>query len=247
MYDVYLGFKFSFAYFSRLPMPFSPDDDLSAKRVLASMLFFFPFVGLVLAGLSIGLYLLLAPMGWYAGLLSALFYMMLYGFLHTEAVVDVVDALYASHAGKDAYEVIKEPTVGAMGMLYSVGFIIAKVGGISYLLLHGFYAELITISMASRLSLLLLFNLHTFRSSFSTAIKEAFSYRLFLLACVIFALPTLIIAQESIILFFLALTLAIIISYTLKQRLGFINGDLLGMTVESIEIILLITVARLWL
>ncbi len=33
--------------------------------------------------------------------------------------IDVVDAIYAKLGGKDSYKVIKEPTVGAMGVLYA--------------------------------------------------------------------------------------------------------------------------------
>ncbi len=58
----YLGLKFAFSYFSILPISFKNDVDLSTKEVLGSMLFFFPFVGLVLGLLTVGVYSLLEPL-----------------------------------------------------------------------------------------------------------------------------------------------------------------------------------------
>ena len=88
---------------------------------------------------------------------------MLYGFLHTEAIMDVADAIYAKHSGKDAYEIIKEPTVGAMGVLYGTSLMLLKIVGIAYLLMQGYFMKFITITIISRLSLLLLFDVHKFR------------------------------------------------------------------------------------
>ena len=168
----FLGLKFAFSYFSVLPIKFSNADDLSTKPVLGSMLFFFPLVGMVLGLMSIGLYGLLEPLKWYASLLSAVLYMLLYGFIHLEAVMDVADAIYASHSGKDAYAIIKDPTVGAMGVLYSIAAVLLKVAGTCYLLLHGFIWEFVSILVISRLSLLLLFYVHDFHSTFSTGLKK---------------------------------------------------------------------------
>jgi adenosylcobinamide-GDP ribazoletransferase len=98
--------------------------------------------------------------------------MMLYGFLHTEAIMDVADALYAAHSGKDAYTIIKEPTVGAMGVLWAGCMVLMKVAGITYLLLHGEYALFLSILLISRLGLLLLFFTKKFSSTFITKMQE---------------------------------------------------------------------------
>ena len=124
MRDLYLGLKLAFSYFTILPVQFNQDDDLSAKEVLGAMLLFFPLVGSVLGAVTVGIFTLLEPLSWFGAVISAVIYMMLYGFLHTEAVMDVADAIYASHSGKDAYKIIKEPIVGAMGVLWSVGFML---------------------------------------------------------------------------------------------------------------------------
>lgn len=247
MKDAYLGLKFMFSYFSILPIRFNKTDKLSTPPVLASMLFFLPLGGLVLGGMSVGFYLLLAHLGYFAALIAALSYMMLYGFLHTEAIMDVVDALYAKHSAKDAYEVIKEPTVGAMGVLWAVSMLLLKIAGIIVLFMHEAFSLFLAILIVSRLGLLLLFFTQSFRSSFLTQLQESFKPKYFIVSYLLFSsLGLLMIGWHFLLILSMGLMLSYLISYTLKKNLGFINGDVLGSTLESVEILLFIAVA-LWL
>ena len=237
-----------FSYFSILPVRFKKNDDLSTPTVLASMLFFLPLVGLVLGSISLGIFTLLESLGWLAALISAIAYMMLYGFLHTEAIMDVADALYAKHSGKDAYEIIKEPTVGAMGVLWAVCMVLLKVGAIVFLLLHGEYALFLSVLLVSRLGLLLLFFTQTFRSSFITQMQEGFSKRYFAGSLMLFTLIGVWLSSwHFMVLLGVGLLFAYLLANFLKAKLGFINGDVLGTTLESTEILLFILGAKLWL
>ena len=240
--NIYLGLKFSFSYFSILPIFFKTTDDLSKKEVLGSMLFFFPFVGLVLGLGTIVLYSFLDHLAWYGALFSALTYITLYGFLHTEAVIDVADAIYASHSGKDAYSIIKEPTVGAMGILYATASILLKVAGIVYLFTHGFFMEFVAILIISRLSLLLLFRVHSFRSTFATQLKNALTNPYLLSSFFIFITIGSLLIYQFIFLLIIGLILALLLSFYIKSKLGFVNGDVLGATLEGVEILLFVGV-----
>ena len=240
--NIYLGFKFSFSYFSIFPIPFKKSDDLSQKNILASMLLFFPFVGFILGIGTVVLFSLLNHLEWYGALFSAVVYMMLYGFLHTEAIIDVADALYASHSNKNAYDIIKEPTVGAMGVLYAMGLVILKLAGIVYLFEHNFFMEFIAILIISRLSLLMLFRIHTFRSSFTTQLKNALTLPYLITAFLLFTLLGTLLLNQFILLLIMGLLLALFISFTLKKRLRFVNGDVLGATLEGVEILLFLGV-----
>jgi len=248
MKEHYLGLKFMFSYFSILPVRFSKEDDLSSPAVLASMLFFLPFGGLVLGSISLAIFTLLEPLQWLGTLVAAVAYMMLYGFLHTEAIIDVADALYASHSGKDAYDIIKEPTVGAMGVLWAGCMVLLKVSGIVYILMHQEYALFLSVLLISRLGLLLLFFTQSFRSSFITKIQEGFSKTYFTSAFILFTLIGVVLTSWH---FLLLLTIGLLFSYfltkLLRKKLGFINGDVLGTTLESTEIVLFILGAFLWL
>ena len=237
-----------FSYFSILPVRFAKNDNLSTPTVLASMLFFLPLGGLVLGSIALAIFSLFESLQWLSALIAGVAYMMLYGFLHTEAIMDVADALYAKHSGKDAYEIIKEPTVGAMGVLWAGSMFVLKVAGIVYLLLHGAYALFLSVLMVSRLGLLLLFFTQTFRSSFISKMQEGFSKFYFVSALLLFTLIGLILSG---LYFLVLLVIGLLFSYLLssffRKNLGFINGDVLGTTLESTEILLFIMAASLWL
>ncbi len=240
MYNIILGLKFAFSYFTILPIPFKKSDDLSQKSVLAFMLFFLPFVGLILGFMTI----MIASFGtWLAALIAAVLYMVMYGFIHTEAVCDVADALYAKHSGKDPYEIIKEPTIGAMGLFYGMAFFVLKVGAIVALFLEGKFVEFIAILLISRLALLVLIKLLSFKSSFINTLKEALENRHLAVSLLLFSLIGLLLIGSQF-LFYLAFgtILSYIIARFIGAKLGFINGDVLGVTLESVEIILFIMI-----
>jgi len=246
--DYWLGLKFMFSYFTILPVRFKESDDLSKPSILASMLFWLPMGGLVLGTLSVLLYRILFPLEWVAGILAAVAYMMLYGFLHTEAIMDVADALYAKHAGKDAFAVIKESTVGAMGVLWAVALMLLKVSAIVFLLSYEAYGFFLSALIVSRLGLLLLFFTQTFRSSFITTMQRGFEKSYFAGSLLLFGtIGTLLSGWHFFILLLIGLGVAYFIATTLAKKLGFMNGDVLGTTLESTEIILMLLGGALWL
>lgn len=247
MNNVYLGIKFALSYFTLLPIRFDADDDLSHPRVLKSMLLSLPFVGALLAALTVAVFAALEPLGWLGAIIAAVIYMVLYGFIHTEAVIDVADAVYAAHSGKDPYEIIKDPTVGAMGVLYGVSFTLLKIAALSSLLMHHLFLPFIAIALISRLSLLVLIRTYEFRSSFVTQLHE--NLRVVPLILVILlcgALGFYLLSVNFLALFVTGVLTALFLSYASKKSLGFINGDVLGMSLEGSELVLMITVLLTW-
>ncbi len=247
MNNFYLGIKFSLSYFTILPITFKQTDDLRAPKVLSSMLFFFPFVGVILVSVALLFYtFLFAKLGIYGAVISSVLYMILYGFIHTEAILDVVDAIYASHGGKNPYEVIKEPHIGAMGMLWGVGFLVIKVSLITYLLTNHLYFEFLVVAMISRFTLLPLIYFMEFQSSFVQKLKDSLSLKVILINLI---LVTLLGYYFINISFFLILVCGILSSLLmmrfLKKKLGFLNGDTLGTSLEISEILIIFMVVYL--
>lgn len=244
MKNIYLGFKFVLSYFTILPVSFKKDDDLSSKEVLASTLFFLPLVGLLLSTLTIFIYQQFEPV-WFNALLFSTIYMFLYGFIHTEAISDVIDALYAAHSNKDAYEVIKEPTIGAMGMLYSVALVVLKLAAITYILLEQYFLEFVVITMISRFTLLYIIKFNEFKSSFVDALKKGFNNKILTIAFIVYScIGFVLLKSEFFIYLFAAIFIGIVVTNYLKRKLGFINGDVLGFNVEIIEIISMIVLIQ---
>ncbi|ADR32689.1 cobalamin-5-phosphate synthase CobS [Sulfuricurvum kujiense DSM 16994] len=242
MNKIILGVKFALSYFTLLPIRFNADDDLSHPRVLKSMLLSLPFVGVLLASLSIGVFSVLESLGWLGAIIAAVIYMVLYGFIHTEAVIDVADAVHAAHSGKDPYEIIKDPTVGAMGVLYGVSFTLLKIAALSTLLMHHLFLPFIAIALISRLSLLVLIRTYEFRSSFVTRLHENLRVvPLILLILLCGALGFYLLSVNFLPLFVAGVLTALLLSFLTKRSLGFINGDVLGMSLEGSELVLIIT------
>lgn len=247
MTNAYLGLKFALSYFTLLPIRFGRDDDLSHPRVLEAMLLTLPLVGVLLSSLSIGLAEALHALGWLGALIAAVAYMALYGFIHTEAVIDVADAVHAAHGGKDPYTVIKEPTVGAMGVLYGAAFLLLKTAVLTYLLLHRLYLPFLAIAMLSRLNLAILIHAFAFRSSFVTALRAGLRRVPLAGAALLYTAagvtaggaPFLLLASAG-----LAVSLGVFVM--VRRTLGFANGDLLGTSLEVTELLLMLGVLIAW-
>jgi len=241
------GIKFSFSYFSTIPITIKKDEDLSQKEVISYMLISLPLVGIVVASISILSYQLLSSIGFLGAVVSAILYMILYGFLHTEAVVDVADAIYASLGGKDAYWIIKEPTIGAIGMFWGVALMIVKISAISQLFMTNHSIWLIVVALFSRLMLLFLIITNRFRSSFVNFLKEAISLKLFVITAIFYILfAYLIIGSSTLYLLLISIVTSIVLFRYISKRLGFANGDVLGATLEGAEVAMLIG-SLLWL
>lgn len=241
--DIKLGLKFSFSYFSILPINFKKDDDLSKKDILNYMLFFFPFVGFILGLITLVILNLTSNLDWLSSIIAAVIYMVLYGFLHTEAILDVVDAIYAKHSNKDPYEVIKDPTVGAMGVLYSLTFVILKISFLVFLFINHLELYLLVVLMLSRLMVLYNIKLFDFKSSFVETLKKSLSSNCLIFSTAfVFIISLFIIGFKFLWLFIISFIFLISIVNLLKRNLGFLNGDIIGASLELNELFMLFIV-----
>ena len=241
MNNIFLGLKFSFSYFSKLPIKLNEKDDLSKEEVLKYFLLFFPFVGLILASISILVFNIFSSLGFLSAIIASIIYMTLYGFLHTEGVVDVVDAIYAKHSGKDAYKIIKEPSIGAIGALYTFSFVLLKVSVLSFLLYEKHFLAFLVIAIFSRQMVLFTIYSFDFKSTFVSLLKKSLSKKSFFISSIIVLLIALAFIQsKAIILFVLSFLFTLFFVKFLKKSLGFLNGDCLGTVLETNEVLLAI-------
>ncbi len=238
--DIYLALKFTISYFTSIPITFKEHDNIDNKTTLSFSIYLLPVVGLILSSFIIILYKFFEPSLYFA-LLCAIVYMLLYGFIHTEAIADVVDALYAKHSNGDPYKVIKEPTVGAMGLLYTGSFLILKIATLAYMLFDGLHLQFLIISMLSRSTAVYLIYSSEFRSTFVNKIKshmDLFFTGAFLLFFALLGFGVLGLEVSYLIILTAATTLYI--RKILYKNLGFLNGDVLGFNIEITELMLMI-------
>ena len=234
------AFYFALSYFSSIPVWVK--DMKIVNETYKYTLAFLPLIGIILACIVIGINLLLLEVfnPLYASFISAALYLFLYGFLHLEAVCDVVDASFAAHGGKDAYKIMKEPTIGAIGAMYAFGLALLKVGAITYLLYEKQYMLFLVVLMFSRINFIYLLGFFNFNkdSFLSLAFQDAgvTKVKLYALLYVFFAF---LISSHVMILFISSLVLFYVILKRLNKKFGFVNGDCLGYTLEHVELILL--------
>ena len=240
MKQVLNAFYFALSYFSIIPV-FVKDmkiDNDTYKYSLALL----PLVGAILACLVIALNLLLNeffnPL--YSAFVAAIMYLFLYGFLHLEAICDVVDAWFASYSGKDPYAIMKDPTIGAIGALYAFSFVLLKVGISTYVLYEQQYALFFVVLVFSRLNFIYLIQFFKFsKDSFlSLAFQSAGvgKVKLYTLSYIVLAFVLL---PSSLFLLLVSMISFYFVLKILNKKFSFVNGDCLGFTLEHTELILL--------
>jgi adenosylcobinamide-GDP ribazoletransferase len=240
MKQILNAFYFALSYFSIIPVfvkEMKIDND-TYKYTLALL----PLVGAILASLVIGLNILLAeffnPL--YAAFVASVVYLALYGFLHLEAICDVVDAWFASYSGKDPYEIMKEPTIGAIGGLYAFSFVLLKVGISTYVLYEEQYALFFVVLVFSRLNFMYLLQFFKFnKDSFLSLAFQGSGVGRLKIYTLVYVLFAMFIAPNAVVLFIISLLSFYFVLKTLDKKFSFVNGDCLGFTLEHTELILL--------
>lgn len=241
--NIVKGFLQSFSYFSVLPI--RPKEVTPNKEFYNVMLFTMPFVGLVLGLITVLFFNILQ--GYfataYAAFISAALYLALYGFLHLEAVSDVIDAWFASLSGKDPKIVMKEPHVGAIGAIGTTVIVALKLAAITYLLINDNTSMFLAAIVLSRFAGLVGLGVFDFKrgGEFTIKLSQSAGFGLIFFAAIFYlsflAFPLDINYVCTLTIFAVLFTLFVL--YKLDSKFGFVNGDCLGFTIVITEILLL--------
>jgi adenosylcobinamide-GDP ribazoletransferase len=237
------GIFLSFSYFSILPIRVG--SLTSSKKLYASLLLSFPFVGFVIAFISVALFVFLKAFMpvMYCAIVCACVYLILYGFLHLEALSDVIDGYFASLSGKNVYEIMKEPHVGALGAIGTFVFVLLKVSVIVFLFTQSKEQFFLAAVIFSRLGLifgLFAFNFHP-KSTFALQLKSSATLSLVIGAFLCYMGFSYFILDVKLVLLFSFATIGMISLslYVLRKKFNFLNGDCLGASLEKTEFVLL--------
>ncbi len=241
--NIIKGFLSSFSFFSILPL--RAKDVKPNKEFYNVMLFTMPFVGLVLGLITLLAFSLLSNIfaDSYAAFISAAIYIALYGFLHLEAVSDVIDAWFASLSGKDANVVMKEPQVGAIGAIGTTVIVILKLAAITMLLINGNTAMFLAATVLSRFAGIVGLGVfdykkggeYTINLSLSAGFGLVFFAAIFYLSLIAFPLGI----EHVCTLTIFSVLLTLFVLYKLDSKFGFVNGDCVGFAIVITEIALL--------
>ena len=239
MRNFFEGFILSLGFFTQINIPYYVKN--ITNKTYKYLALTIPLAGIILATITILIFLTLSIYSneIYAAIVASVLYLFLYGFLHLEAVADIIDAHYASHGGKDAHEILKDSHVGAVGAIATFCIVILKVSAMSYLLINGEFLGILATLYLSRLMIVGTIYKSDFhnQSKFIYSMKNQLDKR----TMTILTLISLIIITilDHILLIPIALIGAIILKNWLLKKIGFLNGDGLGFMIEINELILL--------
>ncbi len=237
--EFFKGFILSIGFFTIFRIPVQIKNITNdTYRFLALTI---PFNGILLASSLILIFIFLSyflPVT-HSAIISSVAYFALYGFLHLEAFVDIVDAIYASHSGKDTYAILKDSHIGAIGAIAIFCFIIVKITLFVYLLIHHKYLIIFIITFLSRLSATWLIYGYDFhpKSKFILSMKKSILKKDMIILFLFVALLSLLFKSVHL------LVLMLLFSWELKnyliKKIGFLNGDGLGFVIEVNEVLLI--------
>lgn len=231
------GLFVALAFMTRLPTPRLP-----ANSNLASAAPWLPVVGVIIGGLvAIAVALGSGVSPWIGALLGLLAWVLVTGGLHVEGLGDVADGLGAAHGNRERFiEVARDPHLGGFGAIAIALQLIAK------LVLLAVFAERTTVgelvaglalvaAWARWTTLALGLAVPPLGEGMASRFVVGIDRRVVGLEAVVLAVATLIVAP--VLLAALPLTAALALYW--RARVGGMNGDCHGASIEVMESALL--------
>ena len=202
----------------------------------------YPLVGMVigaLAWLTWKAAILLFP-AWVAGVITLLVWVVLTGGLHLDGLADCCDGLLSSTSVERRLEILKDPHVGAFGVIGLVLVLMLKAAALGSLTPVSSPGILLAASLA-RWCILPAGLLPLARSSGMGADFALVFRRSFILWGAILPLVTaLLLGIRGLLSALAGLGAAALVVSLAKSRIGGVTGDVFGMVVEIVETVVLI-------
>jgi len=251
------GLIMSIQFFTSIPIPYEvPMDRIHIERAIKM----FPLLGF-LQGIFYS-FLLYGLMHWtpFSPLAMAftvwLSLIVLTGGLHLDGWMDASDAFFSYRDSEKRLEIMKDPRIGAFGVLSVIVLLSARFLFIYEIILQAvnatyFLILLIPFFSKSVMGILLIQVRGAKEDGLGTLFKDAatprtlwiyLAYVVVVFGGMLLMLPEA--AKGSLLLLMIAILFLLIVSRKIVKWFGGITGDVLGASVEGVEIVLWMT---LWL
>lgn len=223
-------------------LPRIPTPQENAYSVLC-----YPLIGLIIGGLLwiIAVYLPIGVVG-KAGIVTV-FWIWITGGLHLDGLADTVDGLVGGYGDKERIlEIMKDPHIGAMGVISIVGAMLLKFVFVFEILTEGKMLPIIIVPILGRLSILflLLTTPYIRKNGLGSALSEYLPKQLTIIVLILSLMSVLILPIKlAIIILIFFLLLCGYLNFWFKERISGITGDTLGTGVEIMEIGILFIIA----
>ena len=232
------GLILAVQFLTRVPMPRLADfrqEEFSRCSV------WFPFVGLLLGAVLLGAIALPAS-PWIAGLLLVLLSLALTGGLHLDGAADLADALGAAHRDPARfYSVLKDPHVGAFGVMAMVALLLARFAAATALAVQG-GESLWVVALAPAWARLGSLYWSQTLEPIAGGQEERFAWELSSESIYGWALGLGLLTLIALPFWFLCVALACLWLWRefLRRKVGGMSGDCLGAGIEYCECAMLV-------
>ncbi len=231
--------RIAFGLMTTLPFRL-PDDWSAGDSGRASV--WYPLVGLVIGALTWlawrGATLVFAPL--VAGVIALVVWVALTGGLHLDGLADCFDGLFASVIRERRLEIMKDPHIGAFGVIGLILVLLLKAAVLASLTSTASLGILLAASLG-RWCILPAGLLPLARSSGMGADFASGFRRTFLLWGAILPLAVaILLGWRGILSALTGAGAAALILWFAKSRIGGVTGDVFGMIVEIVELVVLL-------
>ena len=225
-------------------LPFGPRGDVQESDLGGSMAWF-PLVGLFIGLGLTGVQAVVAPIfpPLVVGAFLILAWVTITGALHLDGVGDVADGLSGGRTPEQRLRIMKDPHVGAMGVVALVTLLIMKFALAGSLPLAVIHRALLCAPCMGRYAMVFLGSTLPYaRADGGTAAAFVkYSSKRTLVRATAVALPAtiLLFGVSGLALFGVALIGCLVLRQIFLRTLGGITGDALGATCETMEVAML--------
>ncbi|HEX2841047.1 adenosylcobinamide-GDP ribazoletransferase [Hyphomicrobium sp.] len=231
------GLFVALAFMTRLPTPRLPADSN-----LASAAPWLPVVGAIVGGLvTIAVALGSGVSPWIGALLGLLAWILVTGGLHVEGLGDVADGLGAAHGNRERFiEVARDPHLGGFGAIAIALQLLTKLVLLAVLAERATLGELVAslalvAAWARWAPLALGLAVPPLGEGMASRFVAGIDQRVVGLEAVVLAIATLVVAPVLLA----ALPLTAVLALYWRVRVGGMNGDCHGASIEVMESALL--------
>jgi adenosylcobinamide-GDP ribazoletransferase len=220
----------------RLPADWSAGD--SGRAAV-----WYPLVGLVIGALTWlawqGAILAFPPLA--AGILTLIVWVVLTGGLHLDGLADCCDGLLVSAPVERRLEIMKDPHIGAFGVIGLILVLFLKAAALTSLTAQSSYSILLAASLARwcilPAGLLPLARASGMGADYASGFRRSF----ILWGAVIPVVFTILLGIRGVYAIFVGLSAAALVLLLAKSQIGGVTGDVFGMVIEIVETAVLLT------
>jgi cobalamin 5'-phosphate synthase/cobalamin synthase len=236
MTDIFKGFSLAISMLTTLPF-FRVHDFYKGINGYAVM--FYPLVGFLLGSILWGVFVLLEnslPLI-HLGIIIFAFLVLLTGAIHLDGFSDTIDGLYVKK--EKALQVMKDPNVGAMGMISTAVFLILKASSIVVLLETNLVYLLPIVLMLSRFNAVLAIYFYPYinKNGMGSLAKEELKLFQVVIAFIYVAVLSVIFLDFYIVI--ISILTLLFLAWLFVKRYGGFSGDIYGFSIEVSEVVLL--------